>query len=86
MVEEYSITLIRFCILWEGPFVLYLNINIINIYFVSDQIYIYIYIYIILLLRCAGQSILVAWPLNKRSELHHMISFRVYAIMSSGFL
>ena len=36
-VEEYSLTLIRFCILWEGPLILLLNLTIINIYIVSDK-------------------------------------------------
>ena len=36
-VEEYSLTLIRFCILWEGPLILLLNLTIINIYIVSDE-------------------------------------------------
>ena len=36
-VEEYSLTLTRFCILWEGPLILLLNLTIINIYIVSDK-------------------------------------------------
>ena len=36
-VEEYSLTLIRFCILWEGPLILLLNLTIINIYIVTDK-------------------------------------------------
>ena len=35
-VEEYTLTLIRVCTLWEGPLILLFNFIIINIYFVSD--------------------------------------------------
>ena len=36
-VEEYSLSLIRFCTLWEEFLILFFNFIIINIYFVSNK-------------------------------------------------
>ena len=34
---EYTLTLIRFCTLWEGPLIIFFNFIIINIYSVSEK-------------------------------------------------